>query len=113
MPLVLRRDEAYHRRCRLALAAIVLGMPVVLAAWALIPMSAHIGWKLLPMLLWLASSAILGDIAFVRPLRSYHCPRCGRELPRSEQARPWIRFRCEPCGVEWDVNRSEGDGGGE
>jgi hypothetical protein len=110
MPLELRQDEGYQRRCRLALAAIVLGMLAVLAAWGL---AAHRGpvVMLLPMLAWLASSAVIAHLVFVRPLASYRCPRCRRLLPRAEDARPCYRFRCEPCGVEWDVRRSDEDGG--
>jgi hypothetical protein len=111
MPLEVRRDEPYRRKCRLALAVIVLSMPVALAAMALTA-NASIGVKVLPTLLWLASSAIIADFAFVRPLKSYRCPQCQRPLPRAEEARPWFRFRCEPCGVEWDVERSDGEGGG-
>jgi hypothetical protein len=111
MPLEVRRDELYLKRCRLAFAAIVLGMPVVLASWALTS-RAGVGARLLPMVLWLASSALIGHFAFVRPLASYRCPQCHRPLPRAEETRPRIQFRCEPCGVEWDVERSD-DGGGE
>jgi hypothetical protein len=100
MPLEVRRDEIYLGNCRRAWAAIVLGMPAVLAAWA------SLGVKLLPMLLWLVYSAILGHVAFVRPLAAYRCPQCGRPLPPSEEARPQIRFRCDACGVEWDVERT-------
>jgi hypothetical protein len=84
----------------------------VLAAWAL---TADRGFllKLSPMLVWLAYSAIIAHFAYVRPLRSYRCPQCRRLLPRVEDARPWIRFRCDACGVEWDVQRSHGSGGGD
>jgi hypothetical protein len=112
-PLVLRQDEAYRRRRRLAIAAIVAGMPLVLAAWAFIPIRASVEWRLLPMLAWLGYSAVLGELVFLRPLKSYHCPQCGRALSASEAARPWIRFPCRDCGVEWDVNRTDAGNGGE
>jgi hypothetical protein len=112
-PLALRRDDAYRRRCRLAIAAIGLAMPFVLAAWALIPIGAPFGLRLLPMLLWLAYAAVLSELIFRRPLKSYHCPQCGRALSPSEAARPWIRFPCRDCGVEWDVNRTDAGNGGE
>jgi fatty acid desaturase len=112
MPLELRRDDGYLRRCRLAFAAIVLGMPVVLAAWWLNAGSGHLV-MMLPMLAWLAYSAAIAYVIFVRPLTSYRCPQCQRPLPRAEEARPWFRFRCELCGVEWDVKRSDEPGGGE
>ena len=105
--LEVRRDVRYLRRCRLAFAAIVLSMPVVLAAWAL---TSDFGFyiKIIPMVLWLASSAIIGHFVFVRPLNSYFCPQCQRPLPRAEDARPSIRFRCESCGIDWDVERTDG-----
>jgi hypothetical protein len=111
MPPVLRQDDAYLRRCRLAFAAIVLAMPGVLAAWAL---AADHGFlvKVSPMLAWLAYSAAVAHFGCVRPLRDYRCPQCGRRLPRAEDARPWYRFRCDPCGLEWDVERSDGGGAG-
>jgi hypothetical protein len=112
MSLNVRRDEHYLRNCRLGFAAIVLCMPFVLAAWAFLQ-AARFEVKLIPMLLWMTFSAVLGHYVFLRPLTSYRCPQCGRALPRAEEARPWIRFRCEPCGVEWDVERSDGSGGGE
>jgi hypothetical protein len=105
MPLEVRRDDGYLRRCRLAYAAIVLAMPVVLAAWALAAHSSYLV-RLAPMLAWLAYSAVIGHFVFVRPLRSYRCPQCQRLLPRSEDARPWYRFPCDVCGVVWDVQRS-------
>jgi hypothetical protein len=108
MPFELRRDDGYLRRCRLAFAAIVLAMPGVLAAWAL---AADRGWlvMLFPMLAWLACSAIIGHLVFVRPLTTYRCPQCRRLLPRAEDARPWYLFRCDHCGVVWDVQRSGED----
>jgi hypothetical protein len=112
MPPVLRRDDAYLRRCRLAFPAIVCAMPVVLAAWALAAGGGFLA-KVSPMLAWLAYSAAVAHFVCVRPLRHYRCPRCGRRLPGAEDARPWYRFRCSPCGVEWDVQRSgEGEGTG-
>src|SRR5262249_16280042 len=103
-----RQDERYLRRCRLALAAVVLSMPVTLTAMALAS-EASLEVKCAPVLLWLASSAIIARAAFLQPLRWYRCPQCERPLPRFEGARPWIRFRCETCGVEWDVQRSDGE----
>jgi hypothetical protein len=110
MILNVQRDESYQRRCRIAFAAIGLAMPFVLLAMPLTS-GVSFGLKLLPILLWLTYSAIIGHVVFVRPLNSYRCPRCQRPLPRSEEARPWFRFRCEPCGVEWDLERSDGGGG--
>jgi hypothetical protein len=109
MMLNVQRDESDRRRCRIAFAAIVITMPLVLLAMALTS-GASLELKLLPMLLWLIGSAIIGHIFFVRPLRSYRCPQCQRALLRAEDARPWFRFRCETCGVEWDPERSDGEG---
>jgi hypothetical protein len=106
MILKVQRDESHRRKCRIAFAAIVLAMPLVLLAMPLTS-QAYFG---LPILLWLVYSVIIGHVFFVRPLNSYRCPQCQRPLPRSEEARPWFRFRCEPCGVEWDLQRSDGEG---
>jgi hypothetical protein len=112
MRLELRTDDGYLRRCRHAFASIVVAMPAVLAAWALTADRGHLV-MLVPMVCWLAYSAVIAYFVCVRPLTSYRCPQCRRLLPRAEDARPWIRFRCDPCGVEWDVRRSDEGGGGE
>ena len=106
-PQVIRRDERYLRDCRRAFAAIGLAMPPTLLAMMLASRVSGESMAV-PMLLWMAGSAALGWYAFVRPLGEYRCPQCDRVLPRAEEARPAIRFRCEPCGVDWDVERTTG-----
>jgi hypothetical protein len=71
-------------------------------------LAARLGLMVVPMIVWLAGSAALAWYVFVLPLNEYHCPKCKRALPRVEDVRPRIQFRCEPCGVDWDVERTGG-----
>lgn len=120
MALEVRRDNAIRNRCRLATTAIILSMPGPMAAWwlsfwwfarVLPPLPLMMFLMTLPMILWLAFVVVTFYVLVARPLASYRCPQCQRLLPRADDAQPWYRFRCEPCGVEWDVQHRDGDGG--
>ncbi len=111
MALEVRRDNAIRNRRRLAITAIILGIPVMMAAWGL-----TVWWfagkppvpiLILPMMLWFAYTLVISYVLVERPLASYQCPQCQRPLQRAEDAQPWYRFRCEPCGVEWDLQHCD------
>ena len=102
---VVRRDDRYLSRCRWAFAAIGLAIAPTVMAMVL---AGPFGMMGVPIMLWLAGSSVLGWYVFVHQLNAHRCPQCDRVLPRVEESRPSIRFRCAPCGVDWDVERTEG-----
>ena len=95
------------RNCRRALAAIVLAMPVTILAMMF---GSKVSGEMMgvPVFLWMLGSSALAWYAFVQPLDKYRGPQCERVLPRAEEAGPRIVFRCESCGVDWDVERTGG-----
>jgi hypothetical protein len=115
MALEVRRDDGFRNRRRLAVTAVILSMLGSVAAWGLIAWwfagFPPVSLMLFLMMLWFGFVWAISYVLVERPLTSYRCPHCQRLLPRAEDAEPWYRFRCEPCGVEWDLQHRDGDGG--
>ena len=69
-------------------------------------------WGRFDLEFWLGIASFVGGIVYWAwqdraLLRSYHCPQCGRHLPKStiqhrSEGDP-IRFHCEVCDVAWDT----------